>query len=456
MKLLESLVSKTSLLLALVQLAGTIKPMPAQAIVPNPDTTGTSSLVQDQVLLAEADNLPDIGNILDQDQVTEAVPIIEQTWEKQYEDYLGFEITDKSIMVEEIADTLDKIAIQTGKKPALLYIVPRPQQLELVLITSEGKPIHKRVLAANREVLLEQVQELRISVSNPAFVNTNRYLTAAQQLYKWMIAPLEADLQVQNIDTLVFCVGAGLRTMPLAALHDGQKFLVEKYSISLIPAFKLTNTVYTNLKNSQVLAMGASKFKDHSSLPAVPVELTNITQEPWSGQVFLNQEFTLANLQSQRRQHSYKIIHLATHADFRPGSPSNSYIQFWDNKLRLDQIKQLQWYYPPVELLVLSACRTAIGDPEAELGFAGLAVQARVKSAIASLWYVSDEGTLWLMTKFYRHLKTAPIKAEALRQAQIAMLKGQISSEGGQLRDLSGNFSHPYFWAAFTVVGNPW
>ncbi|NER26699.1 MAG: CHAT domain-containing protein [Symploca sp. SIO1C4] len=453
---MKLLVSKASLLLALAQLAGSINTMPAQAIVPNPKTTGTNSPVQNQVLLAEATNLPDIGITLDQNKVTEAVPIIEQTWEQQYENYLGFDLANKSMMVGEIADTLNKIAIQTGKKPALLYIVPRPQQLELVLVTPDGIPIHKRVLAANREALLGQVQELRISVSNPAFVNTNRYLAAAQQLYKWMIAPLEADLHAQNIDTLVFCMGAGLRTMPLAALHDGQKFLVEKFSISLIPAFKLTNTVYTNLKNSQVLAMGASKFKDHSSLPAVPAELENITQEPWSGQVFLNQEFTLANLQSQRRQNSYKIIHLATHADFQPGSPSNSYIQFWDNKLRLDQIKQLQWYYPPVELLVLSACRTAIGDPEVELGFAGLAVQARVKSAIASLWYVSDEGTLQLMTQFYQHLKTAPIKAEALRQAQIAMLKSQSSSEGSQLRDLANNFSHPYFWAAFTVVGNPW
>lgn len=128
------------------------------------------------------------------------------------------------------------------------------------------------------------------------------------------------------------------------------------------------------------------------------------------------------------------------------------------------------WYKIPVELLVLSACETAIGDREAELGFAGLALQAGVKSALASLWFVNDEGTLTLMSEFYRDLRTAPIKAEALRQAQIAMIKGQVRLEKGQLHTPRDNIklppelaragnkslSHPYYWSAFTVVGSPW
>jgi CHAT domain-containing protein len=133
-------------------------------------------------------------------------------------------------------------------------------------------------------------------------------------------------------------------------------------------------------------------------------------------------------------------------------------------------MRQLRWNNPPVELLVLSACKTAIGDQQAELGFAGLAVQANVKSALASLWTVSDTGTLALMTEFYRDLKTAPIKAEALRQAQIAMIKGEIRVEDGQLQTSTGNIplpptvavvenenlSSPFYWAAFTIVGSPW
>jgi CHAT domain-containing protein len=261
-----------------------------------------------------------------------------------------------------------------------------------------------------------------------------------------------------------------LRTLPFAALHDGQQFLVEKYGFSRIPAFKLTDTVYADLRNSQVLAMGASEFKDQNSLPAVPLELAAIRKNQWQGKSFLNQDFTLTNLQSQRTSQPFRIIHLATHAEFQPGVSSNSYIQFWDTKLTLDRMKHLGWNDPIVELLVLSACRTALGDKDAELGFAGLAVQARVKSVVASLWNVSDQGTFALMAEFYRDLKTAPIKAEALRQAQISMLKGQARLQDGHLQSARGNItlpsllaqlenedlSHPYYWAAFTVVGNPW
>ncbi len=150
--------------------------------------------------------------------------------------------------------------------------------------------------------------------------------------------------------------------------------------------------------------------------------------------------------------------------------PSNSYIQFSDTKLDLDRIGQLGWNNPPVELLVLSACRTALGDKDAELGFAGLALQSGVKSAVASLWSVSDVGTMALMSEFYQQLKNAPIKAEALRQAQIAMLKGQVYLERGELQSSRGsvslppalanieveNLSHPYYWAAFSMIGSPW
>jgi CHAT domain-containing protein len=120
--------------------------------------------------------------------------------------------------------------------------------------------------------------------------------------------------------------------------------------------------------------------------------------------------------------------------------------------------------------MVLSACRTALGDEEAELGFTGLAVQTGVKSALGSLWYVSDEGTLGLMTGFYEQLQQSSLKAEALRQAQLAMIRGQVRLEGGylitpnrrialppELADLSEKeLTHPYYWSAFTLVGSPW
>jgi CHAT domain-containing protein len=364
------------------------------------------------------------------------------------------------------------IASQTGKKPAIIYALSRPEQLDLIIVPPSGIPIHKAIPAAKRETLMQVVVNFRSELLNRTKIHTKTYLPASQQLYQWMIAPLEAELKAQGIDTLVFSMDAGLRSIPLAALHDGSQFLVEKYSIGLIPSVNLTDTNYESVKNAEVLGMGASQFTNNQPLPAVPAELNAIASE-WQGKSFLNQTFTLNNLRSQRTAQAFPIIHLATHAEFKSGVPSNSYIQLSDSRLTLDRVRELGWNQPPkVELLVLSACRTALGDDRTELGFAGLAVQAGVKSVLASLWYVSDEGTLGLMAEFYHQLKVAPIKAEALRQAQIAMLKGQVRINNGRLilsnlnKELelppelanltNENLSHPYYWSGFTMIGSPW
>lgn len=455
MKLIRSI----SLLLAAIYILGSIskESVLAKEMIATSQTTAQSTASRLEAALKR-------GN------VTAAVPQIETTWERQYEGYFKTNFGDRSVSQKEISTTLKRIARLTGKRTALVYLIPGKQQLDVVAIFPDGKPVHKRITQANNQALLAQVKEFKDTLTIPRFRSSDRYLPASQQLYQWAIAPIESDLKAQQIDTLMFCVGVGLRTLPLAALHDGRQFLVEKYSIGRIPAFKLTDTLYANIKKAPVLAMGASEFRNQNSLPAVPLELSVITQNQRQSKSFLNQAFTLANLQNQLQQQSFRIIHLATHANFQSGAPSNSYVQFWNTRLQLNQIRRLGWYRVPVELLVLSACETATGDREAELGFAGLAVQAGVKSALASLWFVSDEGTLALMSEFYRQLGTAPIKAEALRQAQIAMIKGQVRLENGQLHTPRGNIklppelaqagnrslSHPYYWSAFTVVGSPW
>lgn len=344
--------------------------------------------------------------------------------------------------------------------------------LELVLVTGEGLPVRYSIAEATRSRVMSAASEFYREVTNRRKIDTTSYLPSAQQLYRWMIQPLRADLQGRGIQNLVFIMDGGLRSLPLAALHDGEEFLVQQYSFGLMPSLTLSDASYVDIKKKNLLAMGASEFLEHGPLPAVPIEIQTIMQE-WGGQSFLNQAFTFANLKSQLDKGSYGIIHLATHAEFRPGAPSNSYIQLWsDRKLHLDQIEQLGWDKQQVDLVVLSACQTALGNEEAEFGFAGFAVKAGVKSALASLWYVSDEGTLGLMTEFYGQLKTAPIKAEALRQAQMAMIAGDIRLEGDRLYlpavaegislppTLRGmqqtSLSHPYFWSAFTMIGNPW
>ena len=414
----------------------------------------------------------------------------------EFQQYFGLNQTPGTSL-SEARKILESVDTKTGTKPAVIYalfvpssITPAPassqglestsaelsllravtpqmsDRLELVLITAQGKPIRKS-LSATRSQVIETAKKFRLAVTNVR--NATGYLAPAKQMYQWLVAPLEKDLQQLGINNLTYITDAGLRTIPLAALHDDNGFIVERYSVGLMPSLALTDTRRSDIRTSQVLAMGASEFPENRPLPAVPVELANITQT-WNGKAFLNKEFTLENLKSQRQQTGFRIIHLATHAEFLPGQASNSYIELSERKLAPLQLRSLEWTKPPVDLLVLSACRTAIGDDQVELGFAGVALQAGVKSVIASLWDVNDEGTLGLMTEFYRQLKDAPIKAEALRKAQLAMIKDQVRLEHGKLVTTTGtsaipsqltrigdrDFSHPYYWSAFAMIGNPW
>ncbi len=433
---------------------------------PTTSESNTSILSGTEIIRASVNTALKTGNI------ERATILIDRLFSEQFQQYLSPNNLSRELLsISELQKRLQDIEKATSTKPVIIYVLARAEQLDLILIPPNGELIYRSVPDAPRENVLAEARNFRNELTNPIRRSENSYFQTAQQLYNWIIAPLAADLQRLEIDTLVFSLDGGLRSLPVAALHDGQQFLVENYSMALIPSVNLVDTTYQSLKNARLLAMGASEFEELPPLPAVPVEVSTITSE-WEGAAFLNKAFTLENLKLQRAQFPYPIIHLATHGEFQPGAIDNSYIQLWDDKLRLDDLRQLGWNNPPVVLLVLSACQTALGDEQAELGFGGLAVQAGVKSALASLWYVSDEGTLALMANFYNYLDNVPIKAEALRQAQIAMLKGEVRIEDGVLvvtgvpggiplpPELSyiGNriLSHPYYWSAFTTIGSPW
>lgn len=467
------------------------------------------------------ENIPQLRNnpVLAPDGEAAAFTLSEEKLTGDFLNHLTLSEAEKNVSIATLADAsakLRQVAATKGIKPALLYVyfVPtlkRPvvlhanQQnpnktkplifsnsssnpeasqiadegarldnnqdtLELLLVTGDGQPIRKQISHVTRAQVLEQVRQFRQQVTD-ATTSPNEYLPSAQQLYAWIIEPIKPDLDRHGIQNLAFILDNGLRAIPVAALHDGQHFLVENYSLSLMPSFSLTELGSSNLHTMKVLAMGASDFQHQSRLPTVPLELANIAQKLWSGEVLLNRAFTIQNLQSIQSQRSFGIVHLATHAKFLPGKAENSYIQFWDGKLRLSQVRQLGLHTLPVELLVLSACSTALGDEQAELGFAGMAVQAGVNSSLASLWSVSDEATLALMTEFYDQLRTTQAKVAALQKAQIAMLKGYIHVENGNLINASNektllpvevadirnsNFAHPIYWSAFTLIGNPW
>lgn len=371
------------------------------------------------------------------------VEIKEHGWQAEYEAYFQSQFKTQGYTAEDIQRTLQERATTTGSRAAVLHLFQMGDSLQLIITSLSGPPLAVTQPKASKVMMNQKMAEFRRLVSDPRTQTSPQYLASAQSLYDWLIAPLESKLAADNINTLIFCVGPGLRSLPWAALHDGQKFLAQKYNISLIPGFSLTDVSWNPINRNQVLAMGASEFIDFSPLPSVPKEL-DIIHDLWGGTTLLNQGFTSDNLRAQRQQNSYGIVHLATHAFFRPGTANNSFIQLWANDaVDLTQLPELDLADPPVDLLVLSACQTAMGDTEAELGFAGLAVQAGVKTVVGSLWQVSDAGTLELMTHFYEHLRSTPFKSAALRQAQLDMIA-------------SDRYNAPYFWAGFTMIGNPW
>ncbi|TAF04870.1 MAG: CHAT domain-containing protein, partial [Oscillatoriales cyanobacterium] len=434
-----------------------------------PKDSKTSTIVNpngDQVL----GYVPSPDRIFEQNNLQKTVWEIEKIRNQEFLEHLGVtaNIPEQNVMINKFQNSLQTIQQKTGRRSGIIYLVSRSEQLEIILIPPLGQPIRYSVPAANRAALFPVVKQLRDEITNPRKINTNTYLPPAQQLYKWLFSQLEPDLEKLGIHTLLLSVDPGLRSLPFAALHDGKGFLIEKYNFSLIPSFSNTNTDYQSVRSASLLGMGRSEFVDQKPLPSVPLELQVINGE-WRGQSFLNSTFTIDNLNSQHKQGGFRIVHLATHAEFLPGKSSNSYIQMWNYKLQLDRMESLNWRSPQVELLVLSACRTALGDREAELGFGGLAVKSGAKSALGSLWYVDDGGTLGLMSEFYNQLRGSIIKTEALQLAQQAMIAGKIRMTNRQLvttnstlnlppnlQQSNRNFSHPYYWSSFTMIGNPW
>lgn len=429
-----------------------------------------------------------------------AVTASEEFQAQAFSDYLGLELEGEAPSDNVIARLLYESWQSTENKPIFVYTSAQTAQLQSYVIgpvspgnTSsfpdetyvvskqvgpsssvevDGVTSRYTVIDVSRSKLLNLARQFRSEIIDESLLSR----TLGRQLYDWLIRPMEAQLEAEGIETIVFSLDSGLRGLPLAALHDGEQFLVEKYAIAVIPSFGLTDVGFQDVRGVQTLAMGASVFADQQDLPGVPVEIASI-QSLWPGNKLLDVDFTVPNLLAQLDVQGQKpeIIHMATHGEFKPGTPDNSYIQFADRRVSMPEFRQLAqqfgWNFieQAPELLVLSACRTAVGDESAELGFAGLALQSGAKSALASLWYVSDLGTLALMSEFYNALQLNPLKAEALRQAQISLLTRETRVENGQLLLANGSaidlppalarignvdLADPYHWSGFMLIGN--
>jgi len=237
-----------------------------------------------------------------------------------------------------------------------------------------------------------------------------------------------------------------LRTVPLAALYDGERFLIEDMAVAVVPGLSLIDPKALERREARVLLNGLSKsVQGYAALGFVTDELNRIDQT-YAGETLLDEGFTLAELHKKLREEQFSIVHIASHGQF-DRDVRKTFLLTFDTKLTLNDlessIRPSQYRGRPIELLVLSACQTAAGDDRAALGLAGVAVKAGARSALASLWFVNDQSTSALTTEFYQQLRLKPpiSKARALQAAQLKLL--------GDRR-----YRHPCYWSPYLIIGN--
>lgn len=326
---------------------------------------------------------------------------------------------------------------------AVIYPIILANRLE-VIVSLPGQPLRSYGTAVSQQEVESTLDRLRQELEKPLTTSTSKQL--GQQVYNWLIRPIAAELQERSLKTLAFVLDGSLRSVPMAALYDGKQYLIERYSVALSPGLRLLNPQPLQQRGFSTIAAGLTEERHgFSALPNVGLELKEIQAEVTS-QILLNQAFTSTSLQAQIQNSATPIVHLATHGQFSSNA-DETFILAWDKPIKVNELGALlrdrdNLSGQVIELLVLSACETAAGDKRAALGLAGIAVQAGARSTLASLWSLDDESGAQLMGEFYRVLATAKVsKAEALRQAQLAMLRDP-------------NFRHPRYWAPYVLVGN--
>ncbi|NEO34116.1 MAG: CHAT domain-containing protein [Symploca sp. SIO3C6] len=364
-------------------------------------------------------------------------------------------------------DCLDRTPVQideVDKKAVVLYPIVLKDRLEVVVSLPNSTLRHYATFLPQtevEEVFIQLQQEIA-----PEIVDFNRgpeswttfwrpsseapqpqeYLNLAQRVYDWLIRPVEQELAASKAETLVFVLDGPLLNLPMAVLHDGQQFLIEKYAIALTPGLQLLDPKPLPRGKLTALKAGITKAReDFPPLPFVERELEQIKLQ-LPGELLLDQQFTSATIAKKISSVPFPVVHLATHGQFSSNA-QETFILTWDQRLNIDQLRELlrsreERVSGAIELLVLSACQTATGDKRAALGLAGVAVRAGARSTLATLWLVDDRATAELMIRFYRQLTDTKIsKAEALRRAQVSLLKDKY-------------YQHPRLWAPFVLVGN--
>jgi len=349
----------------------------------------------------------------------------------------------RAACLEEKAVDLDQVIDRQDPTAAVIYPIILPDRLEVILKLPQQKLRHYKTPVSQFEV--EKLSaELREKLTKPETVPETKSLS--KEIYDWLIRPAAADLAKSPVKTLVFVLDGSLRNIPMAALWDGQQYLVQKYAIALTPGLQLLPPKAIERVHLKSLTAGLTESR--SGFPALEHVSTELSQikSKIPGTELLNQKFTSDTLQTKIDSNDFPIVHIATHGQFSSRA-EQTFILAWDGRINVNKLNDFlqnidQRTHNALELLVLSACQTAAGDNRAALGLAGFAVQAGARSTLASLWSLNDTSVPLFMIQFYDGLtKNHLTKAEALRQAQLELLAKY-------------EYHFPMFWASYVLVGN--
>ncbi len=372
-----------------------------------------------------------------QENLKKARQTIEDLQLAELENFLRCRLVDKNSV------PIDNFIAQNNLKAAAIYTIITEKQLEVIIKLPQINDLvfYKSTIAKSE--LETNIQKLRedIKANKVGKDTTAKY----QEFYNLLLKQAEPYLPNNKINTLVFVLDGYLRSIPIAALYDGQQYVVEKYNVVVNLGLQLVDN--KPLKKGEFKALMAGMTEERQGLKPllyVKGELEKISSQVPKSKVLLDQEFTTQALQDQITSQPFPVVHLATHGQFS-SSPDETHILAYDNFINVNQLDKFlqsreEKQHNAIELLVLSACQTATGDKRAALGIAGVSVKAGARSTIASLWNTNDSSAALLMESFYQELgKPNVTKAEALRKAQLNLLK---------------QYKLPLYWAPYILVGN--
>ena len=358
--------------------------------------------------------------------------ILEQAKSAELQDYFQNDcvIPDESV-------NLDQIEAAT----AVIYPVILPDRVEVLVNVRDQ--VHQFVSRIEAGDLKDLVNEFRDQLQ--VDFGDEEYLEIGEELYDLLFAQVEDLFSENKINTLLVIPDGVLRTIPMAAVYDGEAFMVQRFAIATTPGISLTLPKPLNVENSNFFAGGISEaVQGYVGLPGVPRELQNL-EATYGASVLRDTNFKRDDLKEQLTSADYSIVHIATHGHF-DSNPQESYLLTYDDKLTMDLLEESignrKNVGEPLELLVLSACETAAGDSRAALGLAGVALKAGARSAVATLWQISDAATVEIIDTFYEYTaKEGVTKARAMQLAQIRLIE-------------QPRFQHPTDWAPFLMIGN--